>query len=347
MKVDLPLAVPGGRLAAVAEVAAAAELAGFDGLSYSETSSDPLFHLTVAAGATSRVQLMTNIVVAFARSPMTLAMQARSVQDYSEGRLILGLGSQVKAHIERRFSMPWGAPAARMKEFIAAMRAIWQAWDDGVKLDFRGDFYTHTIMTPMFAPVSEFAAPPVFLAAVGERMTEVAGEVATGLFVHPFSTERYLQEVTLPALARGRAASANASAEFDVVGAMLVVTGRTEEEFDQSAKAVRAQLAFYGSTPSYLPVLALHGWADLGTELHRLSRTADANRWTQMAALIDDEMLRTFAVAGAPEEIGPQLVTRYGGLITRYKLNQAGISDPELAREVGRGVQLAQRSDPS
>ena len=339
MKVDLPLAVPNNRLAAVAEVASMAEEAGFDGVSYSETSSDPLLHLTVAAGVTSRVQLMTNVVIAFARSPMTLAVQARALQDYSQGRLILGLGSQVKAHIERRFSMPWSSPAARMKEFIAAMQAIWRAWDDGEKLDFRGDFYTHTLMTAMFMPVSEFAPPPIYLAAVGERMTEVAGEVAAGLFVHPFSTERYLREVTLPAVARGRANAALSAASFDVVNAALIVTGRTEDEFQRSVQAVRAQLAFYASTPAYLPVLALHGWTELGSELNRLSRGGDPGRWAQMAALVDDEVLDAFAIVGEPDEIGPRLMARYGGLITRYKLNSAGIPDPELARLVGRGIQ--------
>lgn len=192
MRVAVPLAVPQDALKHVAEVAKRAEAAGMDGVSYGEMASDPMLHLTVASGVTSRVQLMTNIIVAFARSPMVLAVQARSLQDYSGGRLILGIGSQIKPHIERRFSMPWSSPAARMAEYIAAMRAIWYSWETGEKLNFRGDYYTHTLMTPMFTPRSDFPAPKIFLAAVGERMTETAGAAADGILIHPFSTARYI-----------------------------------------------------------------------------------------------------------------------------------------------------------
>ncbi|MCW2494440.1 TIGR03617 family F420-dependent LLM class oxidoreductase [Jatrophihabitans sp.] len=341
MKVVLPLAAPHGRLAGVAAVASAAEDDGFDGVSCNETASDPMLELTVAAGATSRVGLMTNILVAFARSPMTLATQARALQDYSGGRLILGLGSQVRAHIERRFSMPWGAPAARMAEYLSALEAIWSAWDTGAPLDFRGKFYTHTLMAPMFTPECEYSPPPVYLAGVGERMTEVAGERAAGFFIHPFSTERYLREVTLPALTRGRRAAGLQLSGFEVVCASLVVTGRDEAEFARSDRAVRERLAFYASTPSYRPVLALHGWDDLGEELHQLSRTADPDRWHRMGALIDDDVLATFALVGTPDEIGPQFVARFGGLATQYKLNQTGVPDPELARIIGQGVREA------
>ncbi|MGH8862746.1 MAG: TIGR03617 family F420-dependent LLM class oxidoreductase [Jatrophihabitantaceae bacterium] len=267
LKVGLPLIIPGEALAGVAELACAAEDAGLDGVSYSEMSSDPLLHLTIAAGATSRVDLLTNIVVAFARSPMTLAVQGRAIQDYSEGRLILGLGSQIKPHIQRRFSMPWGSPAARMVEFIEAMRAIWTAWETGDKLDFRGEFYTHTLMTPLFTPPSQSPAPKLFLAAVGDLMTRAAGTAADGLLVHPFSTERYLREVTLPAVAAGRGDRAG---DFEIVHAAMIVSGRTEEEYADSRRRVAEQVAFYGSTPAYRRVLDLHGWGALRRRHHPL-----------------------------------------------------------------------------
>jgi probable F420-dependent oxidoreductase len=329
MKIDLPLALEEGALAEVTAIAAQAEAAGFDGVSTSETTSDPLLQLTVAAGATERVDLITNIVVAFARSPMTLAMQGRALQDYSQGRLILGLGSQIKPHIEKRFSMPWSAPAARMHEYIRALRAIWHSWDSGEPLAFRGEFYTHTLMTPMFTPPTRFPAPRIYLAAVGPRMTAVAGAVADGILVHPFSTPAYVRDVTLPALA---------NPDVDVVSSAFVVTGRDDREVAESATAVRNQIAFYGSTPAYLPVLEQHGWGELGVELNRLSKTRDQDKWRQMGTLIDDDVLREFAVVGEPDQVGPLLRARWGDLITRYELNHVGIEDPALQLEVARSL---------
>jgi probable F420-dependent oxidoreductase len=329
MKIDLPLTVKDGALGDVAAVAAQAEAAGFDGVSYSEMSSDPILHLTVAAGATERVDLITNIVVAFARSPMILAVQGRALQDYSRGRLILGLGSQIKPHIEKRYAMPWSAPAARMHEYIRALRAIWHSWETGEPLAFRGEFYAHTLMTPMFTPPTRFGAPRIYLAAVGPRMTAVAGQVADGILVHPFSTASYLREVTLPALA---------NPDIDVVSAAFVVTGRDDKELAESAAAVRNQIAFYGSTPAYLPVLEHHGWAELGVELNRLSKTRDPGKWTQMGNLIDDDVLRTFAAVAEPGQVGPQLRERWGSLITRYELNHVGIPDPALQLEIAHSL---------
>jgi probable F420-dependent oxidoreductase len=338
-KVALPIMPPGQRLADTAALARAAEDAGLDGVSYAELSSDPLLHLTVAAGATTTVDLMTNILVAFARSPMTLATQARALQDYSGGRLVLGLGSQIKPHVERRYSMPWSAPAARMTEFVSALRAIWEAWETGAKLDFRGDFYTHTLMTPMFTPPSETPAPPVFLAAVGPRMCEAAGAVADGMLVHGFSTERYLREVTVPALERG--AGGHLREGFEIVDLSFLVTGRNDEQWAASAKAVKEQLAFYASTPAYLPVLALHGWEDLGHEMHRMSLERDPERWALMGARLPDEVLETFAVVGAPADVPARLVARGAGVVGRYSVNTLGIDDPELVVELAQGIQAA------
>jgi probable F420-dependent oxidoreductase len=345
VKIDLPLSVTGGALADVAEVARAAEDAGFDGVSYSETTSDPILHLTVAAGATRRVELMTNIVVAFARSPMTLAVQGRALQDYSGGRLVLGLGSQIKPHIERRFSMPWSAPAARMAEYVRAMRAIWHAWETGEPLRFEGEFYTHTLMTPMFSPPSTQPAPKVFLAAVGDRMTQTAGAVADGMLIHPFSTEAYFRDVTLPALTSSRAGSELAGQPLEVVSSAFVVTGRDDAELAASATAVRNQIAFYGSTPAYLPVLEHHGWGALGLELNRLSKTSDPDRWAAMGRLVDDDVLQAFALIAEPDRVGAALRARWGGLVDRYEVNPVGVRDAELQRAVAAGMRATIAED--
>ncbi len=224
MKVDGKLGA--GAAAAVIDEARRHEKAGYDGLWSSESAHDPFLPLVLAAEHTERIELGTAIAVAFARSPMQLAYTAHDLQAYSGGRFLLGLGSQIKPHIERRFSMPWSHPAPRMREFIMAMRAIWSAWNDGTKLSFRGDFYQHTLMTPFFSPPpAPGGAPKVFLAAVGEAMTAVAGEVADGLLVHAFSTERYLREVTLPALSRGLAASGRSRADVEVSLLAMIATG--------------------------------------------------------------------------------------------------------------------------
>jgi probable F420-dependent oxidoreductase len=334
VKIDLHMSLPGDTLAAVPEVARFAEMSGYDGISYGEISSDPLLQLTVASGVTSRIELITNIAVAFARSPMTLAIQGRALQEYSNGRFILGLGSQVRGHIQRRFSMPWSSPAARMAEYISALHAIWGSWATGDKLDFQGDFYTHNLMPPIFVPRNEYPPPRVFLAAVGELMTEVAGAVADGLLVHPFSTERYFREVTLPALSRARERSGRTRSPFEVVSAAIVVTGSTEEELVAATEQVRTRLAFDGSTPAYRPVLALHGWEGLADELYRLSRTSAEDRWDRMAELIDDDVLNAFAVVGEPQTIGTKLRERWGEFITRYEINDVGIEDPGAALQI-------------
>src|SRR5487761_721087 len=229
-----------------------AEEEGYDGVWSAEVGHDPLLILAGAAMATSRIELGTGIVVAFARSPMITATMANDVQLLSQGRLLLGLGSQIKPHIEKRYSMPWSQPAARMREYILAMRAIWSCWNEGTPLNFRGEFYRHTLMSPFFNPgPNPYGAPQVYLAAVGELMTEVAGEVADGLLVHPFTTERYIREVTLPALERGLAKSGRSSKGFPISFSGLVATGETAQDIADATKKVRSQIAFYGSTPAY------------------------------------------------------------------------------------------------
>ncbi len=260
----------GAHLADISEQIEAAEDVGYDGVWTAETSRDPFLPLVLAADRSSELTLGTAIAVAFARNPMTVAVTANDLQMFSGGRFILGLGTQIKPHIERRFSMPWSEPAKRMREFIQAMQAIWAAWETGDRLNFRGDFYTHTLMTPMFSPGSNpWGTPPVVLAAVGPKMTQVAAEVADGLLVHGFTTERYMREVTMPQISAGLSVSGRDRDQFSVIYPGFVATGADERAFDAACEGVRAQIAFYGSTPAYRGVLELHGWGDLQNELHR------------------------------------------------------------------------------
>jgi probable F420-dependent oxidoreductase len=305
----------------VAATARDLEARGYAGVWASEADHDPFLPLLSAGQATSRLQVGTAIAVAFARSPMTLAMTAHDLQRYTRGRFVLGLGSQVKPHVERRFSMPWSPPVERMREYVAALRAIWSAWQDGTRLRFEGEHYRHTLMTPMFSPPAhEWGAPPVHLAAVGPGMTRLAGEVADGLLAHGFTTARYLRERTLPALQEGLAASGRARDQVTISLPGFVVTGRTEPERAAAAAAVKATIAFYGSTPAYRPVLELHGWDVLADDLHALSVSRREDKWTAMRDLVDDEVLATFAVVGDPDEIGPLARKRFDGLVDRFSV---------------------------
>ncbi|MBF6557585.1 MAG: LLM class F420-dependent oxidoreductase [Acidimicrobiales bacterium] len=319
----------------VIESAVLAERVGYDGIWSAETSHDPFLPLALAAEHTERLKLGTGIAVAFARNPMNLAVTANDLHALSHGRFMLGLGSQIKPHIEKRFSMPWSHPAPRIRELILAIRAIWASWSDGSRLAFRGEFYRHTLMTPMFDPgPNPYGNPDIFLAAVGEKMTEVAGEVADGMLAHGFTTERYLREVTVPALERGLSAGGRARSEIQISYPGMVVTGADEAGFAKAAKAVKAQLAFYGSTPAYRPVLDLHGWGDLQPELNTLSKRG---AWDQMADLIDDEMLNTFAVVGELDDIAGQVLGRFGGLVDRFNFYAPYAMDPERWAEVLAG----------
>ena len=324
MKVDGGVSA---ELSQTAKTAQEAEASGYDGVWVAETAHDPFMPMAIAAEHTERVELGTGIAVAFARNPMNLANVADDLQRYSEGRFILGLGSQIKPHITKRFSMEWSHPAARMRELISAMHAIWDTWQDGTKLDFKGDFYTHTLMTPFFDPgPNPHGRPKVFLAAVGELMTEVVGEVCDGLLCHAFTTEAYLREVTIPALERGAAKAGRSLDAVEVSGPAFVVTGTNEEEMAASAAGVRKQIAFYGSTPAYRGVLERHGWGELQTELNGLSKQG---KWDEMGTLIDDDMLDTFAVVAELEQIGPKMKQRYGDVVDRISFYVPYRSDPE------------------
>ncbi len=313
--------------AAVAEAARRLEEAGYSGAWTAETSRDPFLPHMVAAEHTERIELGTSIAVAFARNPMLLAHLGNDLHHYSRGRFILGLGTQIRPHITKRFSMEWSRPAARMREMVEAIRAIWECWNGGGPLSFRGEFYRHTLMKPFFNPgPNPFGVPKVFLAAVGPVMSEVAGEVCDGIICHGFSTERYLREVTLPAVERGLARSGRSMDDFEVVGPGFVVTGRDEEAMARAAAATRQQIAFYASTPAYRPVLDLHGWGELQGELNKMSKQGE---WKAMADLIDEEVLDTFAVVGEPSAIAPGYLARYGDCVDRLTLYTPGSGDDD------------------
>ena len=312
MKVDGGLM---GDLADASRRARRLEKLGYDGAVAAETSHDPFFPLLLAAQETGQIELVTSIAVAFSRTPMNLANIGHDLNSYSKGRFVLGLGSQIRPHITKRFSMPWSKPAARMREFISAMRAIWDCWHQGTPLSFQGDFYTHSLMTPMFTPLdTEYGAPKVFLAAVGPLMTEVAGEVADGVIIHAFTTEKYLRTVTLPAIEKGLARAGRSRDDFEVSYPGFIVTGNTEEEFNASRQAVCKQIAFYGSTPAYAPVLGAHGWGDLQPELNGLSKQG---RWDEMGTLITDDILEEFAVVAEINDVVEKFRNRYDGLVDR------------------------------
>jgi probable F420-dependent oxidoreductase len=305
-------------LEAAAAAAVQAEADGYDGWSAFETQLDPILACAVAAERTRNVELGTSILVAFARNPMTVALQANDVQALSGGRFTLGLGSQIKPHITRRYSMPWSKPAARMREFILAIRAIWKCWETDGSLDFEGEFYSHTLMSPFFNPgPNPHGNPKIMLAAVGPLMTETAGEVADGILVHGFSTERYLREATLPALERGWEKAGRGREGFEITAPSMVVTADTDDERSAGVDFVRKQIGFYGSTPAYRPVLDLHGWGDLQEELTAMTKRGE---WDAMSELITDEMVETFAVVGTPEEAVAEVKRRYGDIATRITL---------------------------
>jgi probable F420-dependent oxidoreductase len=309
---------------------------GYDGGFTFEGPHDPFLPLAVAAGATQRLELATAIAIAFARSPMTLANLGYDLQLQSRGRFILGLGSQIRPHIEKRFSMTWSRPAARMRELVQAIRAIWKTWHEGAPLAFRGEFYTHTLMTPVFDPgPNPHGLPRIFVAGIGPRMTEVVGEVADGFFVHPFHTPEFVESTTLPALARGLARAGRAREQFEVSCQLIVAAGADDEEVENARGAARMQIAFYASTPAYRPVLERHGLGALQEELNGLSKRG---RWLEMAGRIDDELLERIAVVGPYDEIADRVRARCEKFADRVSLVAPAAPDPERLGAVVRAL---------
>jgi probable F420-dependent oxidoreductase len=318
------------------EVFARLERIGYDtGFSF-EAKHDPFLPLAVAARTTSTLRLGTAVAIGFARNPMVLANVGYDLQQMSEGRFVLGLGSQIRPHIQNRFSEEWSRPAARMRELVLAVRAIWDRWEGRSELQFDGEFYRHTLMTPAFDPgPNPFGPPSVFVGGFGPRMIEVAGEVADGLIVHPFNSRRSLEELVLPALARGRAAASRPADAVEIVWVTMVVTWTTDEQHDIAIRSVKDQLAFYGSTPAYAPVLEIHGYDRLHAELNRMSK---AGQWTEMAALVPDELVDQLAVVGARNEIAAKIVARTSGITESVSLVNNRNPDPELFADIVEGL---------
>lgn len=291
---------------------AAAEAAGFDGAFTFEAAHDPFLPLVAAAGSTTRLRLGTAVAIGFARNPMVLANIGYDLQVLSGGRFVLGLGSQIRTHIEHRFSETWSAPAERMREVVEAIRAIWATWEGAGPLDFRGRHYQHTLMTPAFDPgPNPFGSPPILLGGVGPKMVAVAGEVADGLVVHPFATRRSIEERVLPALDEGLARSGRTRADVELVWPTIVAPWSDDEQRQPALTLLRQQLGFYASTPAYRTVLDVHGWGALQPELRALTK---AGRWDDMAAAVPDELVDAVAVAGPRAGLGARLAARVTGI---------------------------------
>jgi probable F420-dependent oxidoreductase len=319
-----PLRIGYGLRGATGEVAAEAARArdlGFDAISTAEVAHDPFLPLAVAAGSSGEMRLETHIAVAFARSPMVMAGAAHYLHLLSGGRLVLGMGTQIKPHITRRFGMPWsGKPAAQMRDYIEALHAIWRDWNEGVPLDFRSEHYAHTLMTDNFRPAAAPAPPEVHLAAVGPVMTRLAGELADGLIPHAFSTPEWFREVTLPNLLEGLERSGRERSDVVVHCPGFVAVTGAEGADEDVVLALRRQIAFYGSTPAYAEVLRQRGRGDLHEQLHQLSIGRDPERWARMGDLIDDDVLAAFAVIGPLDVVAEELRARYGTDIDQVHL---------------------------
>jgi probable F420-dependent oxidoreductase len=332
----LSLTLPVGDPRRAAGTFAAVEAAGFDGGFTFESSHDPFLPLALAAGSTQQLRLGTAVAIGFARNPMILANIGYDLQVLTEGRFVLGLGSQIKPHIERRFSETWSRPAARMAEMVRAVRAIWSTWQDGARLDFEGEFYRHTLMTPAFDPgPNPFGPPPIMLGGFGPKMIEVAGEVADGLCIHPFTSRRAMEEHVLPALDRGAARGGRSRAALEVLWVVIVASWSTDEGRAAALMAAKAQLAFYGSTPAYRGVLELHGAGDLHPELHRLSKQGD---WAAMADAFPDDLAAQIAVVGRHDEIADQLADRVAGITDSVGIVNHAMPDPAGFADIVAGI---------
>jgi probable F420-dependent oxidoreductase len=324
--------VPTEEPARAGEVFARLERIGYDTAFSFEAKHDPFLPLALAAQTTSRLRLGTAVAIGFARNPMVLANVGYDLQQMSAGRFVLGLGSQIRPHIQNRYSEEWSRPAARMRELVLAVRAIWDCWEGNSELHFDGEFYRHTLMTPAFDPgPNPYGPPPVFIGGFGPRMIEVAGEVADGLIVHPFNSRLSLEQLVLPALARGRATGGRPDDAVEIVWVTMVVTWDTDEQHDIAIASVKDQLAFYGSTPAYAPVLAAHGYGELHTDLNRMSK---AGRWSEMAALIPDDFVEDIAVVGPRRDIAAKIAARAAGITDCVSLVNNRNPDPALFADI-------------
>ncbi len=298
-----------------ASIARHVESLGFSGLWTSETAHNPFFPITHAASVTQNILLGTAVAIAFPRSPMVMAQLAWDLAEQSNGRFVLGLGTQVKQHITKRFSTEWVAPVPRLREYIESMRAIWKTFQENASLRYGGEHYRFTLMTPFFNPGPiEHPEIPIYIAGVNEGLCRLAGEVCEGFHVHSFHTPRYLRELIIPAIEQGAQSQGRTRKDVSLNCAVFVVTGKTQDEIRDNTGFVRSQVAFYASTPSYSPVMAMHGWQDLHEQLNKMSREG---RWSEMGDLISDDILQEFAVIAPEEDLPYAVKERYEGLLDR------------------------------
>jgi probable F420-dependent oxidoreductase len=318
VKLDAGLGTEGDYLEDIDRTARAAEDFGFAGLWTSETKHDAFLPLAIAANETHEIELGTSVAIAFSRSPMETAQTAWDLQNLSDGRFVLGLGTQVKAHVTRRFSMPWGKPAARLREYIMALREIWDSFQNEGPLQFEGEFYRHTLMTPFFNPGPiDHPQIPVYIAGVNTRLARLAGEICDGFHIHPFHSPEYVRRTVIPAITAGAEGVGRDPEQVALATSAFVISAENEEEAAEQRESVRAQISFYASTPTYRTVLEAHGWEEVGEKLGTMARE---KKWREMPALITDEMLAAFAIEAAPDDIGNALEERYTGLIDRVAL---------------------------
>ena len=326
-------------LKGVAEEARWAESIGYDGLCTEETGHDPLFPLLLAATTTSEVTLESRVAIAFPRSPMVFAYAAMDLQQFSGGRFRLGLGTQVKGHIQRRFSTDWSAPGPRIREYVQSLHAIWQAWQTGERLAYHGDHYNFSLMTPFFSPgPSDQPSPPVFISAVNTYNCRVAGEVCDGVSLHPLCSPEYLNQRMLPNIADGAARAGRTTEQINLSGSSFVITGPTQAVIDAKKQAVKRQIAFYSSTRTYSPVLEVHGFEEVAVRLHEMSLKG---QWEEMTGLITDEIFDAFAIAVGYDEVAPAIKERFGGLLDEvvFGFDTPGPEDENQLKKIIRELQ--------
>ena len=334
MKVDFyfPPSPPDGAVDAARQ---AAEI-GYDGFFTAETQYDPFLPLVLASSTEPGLELGTAIAVAFPRSPMVMAMTAWDLARMSRGRFMLGLGTQIRAHIVRRFSTVWDSPGPRLREYVLSLRAIWESWQSSTPLSYEGDYYKFSLMTPFFNPGPiQHPVIPIYIAGVGPYLSRLAGEVCQGFHIHPFHTVRYLDEVVLPGISSGAKGSGRALGDVERVTTVFVMTGETDSELEQAMGPVRQQISFYASTPSYAPVLEANGW-DFGEKLNAMSKRGE---WAEMAAVVPDEVVLTVGVAAPIDRLGEAIKERYGDRVQRvgfYTVGAAVGMDPDAKKEVIR-----------
>jgi probable F420-dependent oxidoreductase len=328
--------VPQEDLRRVGPAAQAVEAEGYDGIVAMENKHDPFLALAVAGAATRRVELHTGVAIAFARTPMAVAEVGWDLAGSTGGRFVVGLGSQVRAHNERRFSVPWTPPAPRMREYVRGLRAIWRCWKSGERPQFEGEHYRFTLMTPNFVPEPiDAPAPPVMIAAVGPAMLRVAAEECDGVKLHGFCTRKYLTDEIMPRLQAGLAKAGRARSEYEISGGGFLATGPDDETVARRFEWVRQRVAFYGSTPAYYPVLAVHGQEDLGRKLNGLARQG---KWAEMAKEVPDHVAHLFAAVGRHDQIVAAIGARFGGLVDALTLRGDGVGEvpPDLVQDIRR-----------